>query len=335
MRRHFLKGLAFFLFAVKAVFSLSFSELPLPVQQEIKPDIQNAFPGAIDELSFSPLVGNSGSPTYKVSYKQRAYVLKKANLQDILILRRAGEGGVSPKLFYPTADIKNSRISLCDFVEGETLNFITFEKHKKEICQQLRQLHALKLAGLPEAKTLFQEVQGQLKGLKLPADFKACLAQLPFIEKQLTDLSFAPKFIHDDLHPGNVIAEKTGKVLFIDWDDAGKGDPFSDLARLSADSGLTQVEAADFLKQYLQKAPDKNQILRFTLLRKVAFVHQAASNLQRLKENGWNYSPPKVVPSYRQARIDYQAGTFSLNSEKGWSTAVKMALNAFEAEKMP
>jgi thiamine kinase-like enzyme len=335
MQGHLLKSLLFFLLAVKAVFSLSFSELPLPVQQEIKMDIQTAFPGAIDELSFSSLVGNSGSPTYKVSYKQKAYVLKKANLQDILILHRADEGGVGPKLFYPTAEIKNSRISLCDFVEGETLNFITFEKHKKEICRQLRQLHALEVTGLPEAKNLFQEVQGQLKGLNLPVDFKACLAQLPAIEKQLTDLSFMPKFIHDDLHPGNVIAEKTGKILFIDWDDAGKGDPFSDLARLSADSGLTQAEATEFLKQYLQKAPEQNQILRFTLLRKVAFVHQAASNLQRLKEGGWNYSPPEVVPSYDQVRIDYQAGTFSLNSEKGWSTAVKMALHAFEDEKMP
>ncbi|HEY5235818.1 MAG TPA: aminoglycoside phosphotransferase family protein, partial [Rhabdochlamydiaceae bacterium] len=149
------------------------------------------------------------------------------------------------------------------------------------------------------------------------------------------DLSFTPKFIHDDLHPGNVIVEKTGKVLFIDWDIAGKGDPLSDLARLSADSGLIQAEAAEFLRQYLQKAPDKNQVLRFTLLRKIAFAYQAASNLHRLKEGGWTYSPLKEVPSYRQLRIDYLAGTFSMNSEKGWSTVVKMALNAFEDEKMP
>jgi thiamine kinase-like enzyme len=262
-------------------------------------------------------------------------VLKKANSQYILILRRVDEGGVGPKLFYPTADIKNSRISLCDFVEGETLNFITFEKHKEEICRQLRQLHALNVAGLPEAKNLFQGVQRQLKGLNLPADFKVCLAQLPAIEKQLTDLSFTPKFIHDDLHRDNIIVEKTGKVIFIDWDDAGTGDPLSDLARLSTNLRLTQAEAAAFLKQYLQKAPDKNQVLRFTLLRKLAFAYLAASSLQLLKESGWNYSPPNKVPSPRQFRIDYQAGTFSLNSEKGRSTAVKMALNAFEAEKMP
>ncbi|HEY5235209.1 MAG TPA: hypothetical protein VIJ14_03430, partial [Rhabdochlamydiaceae bacterium] len=124
--------------AVKAVFALTFSELPLNVQQVIRLDIEAAFPGGIDELSFAPLTGHSGSPTYKVSYKQKAYVLKKANLQDILILHRVDEGDVGPKLFYPTADIKSSRISLYDFVEGEPLNFITVEKHKREICRQLR-----------------------------------------------------------------------------------------------------------------------------------------------------------------------------------------------------
>lgn len=329
-----LKSLPFFLLAAKAAFSLSFSELPLSIQQEIKPDIQNAFPGAIDELLFSSLVG-SGGPTYKVSYKQKVYVLKKANLQYILILRRAGEGGVGPKLFYPTADMKSSRISLTEFVEGQPLNFITFENHREEICRQLRQLHALNVTGLPEAKNLFQGVQRQLKGLIPPADFKVCLDQLPAIEKQLTNLSFTPKFIHDDLHRDNIIVEKTGKVLFIDWDDAGTGDPLSDLARLSTNLRLTQAEAAGFLRQYLQKAPDKNQVLRFTLLRKLAFAYLAASSLQLLKESGWSYSPPNEVPSPRQFRIDYQAGSFSLNSEKGRSIAIKMALNAFADEKMP
>jgi thiamine kinase-like enzyme len=40
---------------------------------------------------------------------------------------------------------------------------------------------------------------------------------------------------HRDLHPDNVLADRSGELVLLDWDDAGQASPGRELARLLAD----------------------------------------------------------------------------------------------------
>jgi hypothetical protein len=86
-----------------------------------------------------------------------------------------------------------------------------------------------------------------------------------FLLDMTEDLPFGSCLIHGDFHPGNTIWSQSGPVI-IDWVDAGRGDPTSDVARSLVLFGVPLINSrADenprhrytqsYLEEYQRLAP--------------------------------------------------------------------------------
>ena len=75
----------------------------------------------------------------------------------------------------------------------------------------------------------------------------------------------APALCHNDLVAENMLETEERELVLIDWEYAGMGDPFFDLAVVVQHHGLQQHLAEAFLEAYLQRAPVDAELERFGL----------------------------------------------------------------------
>lgn len=76
--------------------------------------------------------------------------------------------------------------------------------------------------------------------------------------------SFAP--CHNDIHMNNVFFDHQYHIKFIDWGDAGLGDPFFDLARASVEFHLSATQAKLFLEEYFSNNLSSADYAHFYLM---------------------------------------------------------------------
>ncbi|WP_288132706.1 choline/ethanolamine kinase family protein [Microbulbifer sp.] len=67
---------------------------------------------------------------------------------------------------------------------------------------------------------------------------------------------------HNDLLTDNLIVAPGGRLLAIDWEYAGMGDPFHDLAVVTEGLSFTPTQQQSLLLEYLQRAPSKRDVQR-------------------------------------------------------------------------
>jgi thiamine kinase-like enzyme len=105
-----------------------------------------------------------------------------------------------------------------------------------QIAEILKQVHAL--PAIPAVFSAFDTVRNYARiarqyGGHFPAQFDDWLARMAEIETALTTVPSPPAFCHNDLLNGNFLRED-GRVYLLDWEYAGMGDAFFDLANLAA-----------------------------------------------------------------------------------------------------
>jgi thiamine kinase-like enzyme len=82
---------------------------------------------------------------------------------------------------------------------------------------------------------------------------------------------------HNDLLPGNVIADAhSGRVMIVDWEYAGMGDPWFDLGNLSVNNDFGEADDERLLRAYNDRAPSRPERARLRLMRLMSDVREAA-----------------------------------------------------------
>ncbi len=82
---------------------------------------------------------------------------------------------------------------------------------------------------------------------------------------------------HNDLLPGNVISEAdSGRVMIVDWEYAGMGDPWFDLGNLSVNNDFGAADDERLLEAYNGRAPSRAERARLKLMRLMSDVREAA-----------------------------------------------------------
>ena len=161
------------------------------------------------------------------------------------------------------------------YIEGKHLTLEEYRKPKnlKRIMKTLSRLH-----GLPATDAVFSPfrkveqyaVVAQSLGVSLPKDYDQLKKRMMAIErKQGQDPTPWNRFCHNDLFCVNVLDD--GEIHFIDWEFAGMGDIYFDLATLTY-----AYDSIDTLSPELQR-----------YLLKTYFGEVNSQNLSRLK--GMNY----------------------------------------------
>jgi thiamine kinase-like enzyme len=165
----------------------------------------------------------------------------------------ASEGlGFAPLWF----DTKGG-IYLRRFLPGKT--WTHRDLHRVEnlarLARLLRRLHDLPLVGKP-----FEPLQAASRYAKQLGTVEAAqiFAELAHRHSQIEDVP--PALCHNDLVCGNILEGR--ELMLIDWEYAGTGDPFFDLAVVVQHHGLGAGLARHLLGAYLGKAAGETEIRR-------------------------------------------------------------------------
>ncbi|HEY2161980.1 MAG TPA: phosphotransferase [Solirubrobacteraceae bacterium] len=113
----------------------------------------------------------------------------------------------------------------------------------------------------------------QERGRSLPDGFEHArrTAERIAAARPLTD----PVSCHNDLLTANLIRDRDGRLLLVDWEYAGMGDPYFDLGNLSVNNEFDEHADDRLLSAYLGHPPDRAATAALHLMRAMSDVREA------------------------------------------------------------
>ena len=228
--------------------------------------------------------GFSGDALFLVSHANKKIVVRihhktknnKYKQLEYIASKNASDLGIGPKVIYVSDEYD---LLATDYIQAEHPNTETMKKYKNihSLAHSLSKLH--KGPKLQNQWSVFEYIKKEIPKARTQKEQKA-IAELEKIEAVLKHNKFPNAPCHNDIQPNNLFV-LNGKILFIDWGDAGMSDPFWDLARISMEFAFDTEQNSYLLNQYRNKqnAIDKS---RFYIMKQV-FLLRSAFKLKNTK----------------------------------------------------
>jgi thiamine kinase-like enzyme len=240
------------------------------------------------ELTLRPLSGGITNRNYLVEAAGETdrYVIRLAgNDTHLLGISREVEHaatvaaagvGVGPEV---VAFIRPEGYLVTRFIEGRPL--AETEAHQPatlaRVADSLRHFHGN--AAIPGLFIPLRIVEAYralavARGVTIPPEYELARAIGRRIELALLAAPVELRPCHNDLLNANFIDDGR-RIRIVDWEYAGMGDPFFDLANFSVNHELSDDESAMLLGAYDQAVPTKERLARVTLMRVVSDFREA------------------------------------------------------------
>jgi thiamine kinase-like enzyme len=188
----------------------------------------------------------------------------------------ACEVGAAPAV---AAYLPDEGVLVTRFVPGEP---VTPERLREpatlaELASRLRAVHGG--PALPSAFSAFRIVEAYLRtaterGASIPAAHAEAAALAARIEPAMTGSEHDPVPCHNDLLTANFIADG-GRIWIVDWEYAGMGDRYFDLANLSINNGFEESDDARLLEAYFGEPPTPRRSASLRLMRAMSDFREA------------------------------------------------------------
>lgn len=162
------------------------------------------------------------------------------------------------------------------FLEGESLTVDRAITRLPALARAIRGIHALK--PLPKAFSPFDTVRNysriaSQRDFAFPENAEAALQKLVQVAEKLgPPTQIRP--CHNDLLAANFIVVD-GSVRIIDWEYAGMGDPYFDLANFAVNLQLNESQSQALLEAYFDGDLPNDAMARLTLMRAVSDAREA------------------------------------------------------------
>jgi len=226
-------------------------------------------------LSTSPLTGGITNLNYRIDADGKSYVLRitGAGTENLGIHRdveycanlAAGKLGIAPEVMYyiePEGYLV-TRFIKASHIPPELL------RQPDNIVRVVRKIRLFHRRG-PELKAewnVFRNVDLLVSTSKknncvFPSDFDWIMQETRRVEQALLEDPFIPAPCHDDLLNLNWMDEQVpggmNELRLLDWEYAGMGDVFFDLANFGHNHGLNDDQVRFLLQQYFGEVTSKS-----------------------------------------------------------------------------
>ena len=237
-------------------------------------------------LTVTELTGGITNKNYKITDNGKSYVLRMGgNETKYLGIDRkieyecsllASQIGIAPE---PTAFLEPEGYIVARFISGKGIpaEEIGTEENIKRVLESMKAYHALDF--FPGSFSPFRVAEEYREiarsfNVKLPEKMDWYLEKSSEIEKAMyrrEPIQLRP--CHNDLLNGNFI-DDGNRIRILDWEYAGMGDIFFDLANFSHHHGLNDDQINLFLQEYFGEVTPK-RFARLKLMWCMSEVHEA------------------------------------------------------------
>ncbi|WKZ35436.1 MAG: choline/ethanolamine kinase family protein [Anaerolineales bacterium] len=259
----------------------------------------------------TPLSGGITNLNFKIEADGRSYVIRLAGEgTDQLGIKRdvehmankaAGELGIAPEIMY---FIEPEGYIVTRFINGKTIppDVIKQPDYLARVMKKIRLFHRRgpKLNG---EFNVFDRVKMLTKisksnGSKFPSDWDWIMQKMNETKKALEKDPYTPTPCHDDLLNLNWLEEDVpgdiGEIRLMDWEYAGMGDIFFDLANFSHHHRLNDEQVRFVLNEYFGEVTPK-QYARLRLMWPMSELHEAMwgttqTGISKLEEDFQGYA---------------------------------------------
>ena len=220
-----------------------------------------------DDLEISPLGGGITNSNYRVSMAGEAYVLRIAGADtELLGITReyeyaanlaAGKLGIAPEVIYmirPEGYLVTRFISARPFPPEE----ITQPENIRRVVDVVRKIHAM--PEIPGTFSVFRTIEEYAEiarryNVEFPEDFDWLVGRMNEAEAALMTDPEPLRPCHNDLLNANFLIDD--RIYILDWEYAGMGDLFFDLANFSDHHELSDEQDRWLLECYFGKVTEK------------------------------------------------------------------------------
>lgn len=262
-------------------------------------------------VTSTPLAGGITNLNYKIDADGKSYVLRITGAgTDALGIRRdvehqanlaAGQLGIAPEVLYY---IEPEGYLVTRFIQGRRLppEVITRPDYIVEVVRKLRLFHRRgpKLDG---EFNVFRNIElltsvSNKRNCKFPFDFEWIMRELQRVEAALEANPYTPTPCHNDLLNLNWLEEdvpgSTGELRLLDWEYAGMGDVFFDLANFSHNHRLNEGQLRLLVQEYFGEVTAKS-MARLRLMWPMSELREAMwgtaqTGLSKLDEDFQGYA---------------------------------------------
>lgn len=259
----------------------------------------------------TPLSGGITNLNFKIDADGKSYVIRLAGegthqlgiKRDVehAANRAAGLMGIAPEIMY---FIEPEGYIVTRFINGKTIppDVIKQPDYLARVVKKVRLFHkrAPKLNG---EFNVFRRVEmltkvSKANNCKFPFDWDWIMQKTREVEKALLKDPYVPMPCHDDLLNLNWLEEdvpgEIGEIRLLDWEYAGMGDIFFDLANFSHHHRLNEDQVRFFLQEYFGEVTPKNYA-RLRLMWPMSELHESMwgttqTGISKLEEDFQGYA---------------------------------------------
>ena len=189
----------------------------------------------------------------------------------------AARAGVAPEV---GAFLADEGILVTRFVPGHPVDAAALRDPSllAEVARRLRSVHGGSL--LPCEFDSFRIVRTYRdtvlrRGGRVPAGYDAALALADRIEAALAGPEHDPVPCHNDLLPANFICSEERRIWIVDWEYAGMGDRYFDLANLSVNNEFSEADDERLLESYFGEPATARRFATLRLMRVMSDFREA------------------------------------------------------------
>ncbi len=262
--------------------------------ERVEEMVERVWPGRNAQVE--PLGGGITNRNFKVTVDGAAYVLRIGGKDtELLGIDRHAEHqaslaaaavGVGPEV---VAFVEPDGYLVTRFIEGEVVQpeAIRAPGPLRRVAESLRAIHSG--PPIPARFDSFRVVEAYAAtaathGIAIPDAFEGARETAARVERERGSVPARP--CHNDLLTANFI-DDGDRIRIVDWEYAGMGDVFFDLANFSVNNGLDAGESSDLLHAYFGEATPAHErsltLMRFMSDFREAMwgvVQQALSDLE-------------------------------------------------------